>query len=186
MRGAVTLAAVAAVLLVGCAKSAPPLPAAITSESPSVSASATTPSPTPSQDLSPSPSVSTASPSSAISPSVPAKASVTLKLPAKFGAYEATTATGTGEQQVSYANPADPKDTLNIVVSALADAKTIASVYTQPVLHGPAVCGTVTLNSSVVASCALPLDKGSIVVTGSGAQSIDVIAAASAALWAEV
>jgi hypothetical protein len=42
----------------------------------------------------------------------------------------------------------------------------------------------VSSNSAAVASCALPLDKGAIVVTGAGTQTVDAIAAASAALWA--
>jgi len=107
-----------------------------------------------------------------------------LKLPATFGTYQASTATGTGEQQVVYVNPNDAKDTLNVVVTALADVTTIASAYTKPALNGPAICGTVSSNSTTVASCALPLDKGAIVMTGAGTQTLDTIAAASAALWA--
>lgn len=107
-----------------------------------------------------------------------------MKLPATFGTYQASTPAGTGEQQVVYANPNDPKDTLNVVVTALADATTVASAYTQPTLSGPAICGTVSSNSAIVASCALPLDKGAIVVTGAGTQTVAAMAAASAALWA--
>jgi hypothetical protein len=108
----------------------------------------------------------------------------TLKLPATFGTYLASTATGTGEQQVVYVNPNDAKDTLNVVVTALADVTTIACAYTNPTLKGPAICGTVSSNSTTVASCALPLDKGAIVMTGAGTQTLDTITTASAALWA--
>jgi hypothetical protein len=42
----------------------------------------------------------------------------------------------------------------------------------------------VSSNSATVASCALPLDKGAIIVTGAGSQTLEAMAAASAALWA--
>ena len=181
MRRAVTSAAVAAVLLAGCAQTAPPLPAALPSASSATSATATS-----TQSVGPSATASASgTPSSTISaPSVTPKVLATVKLPAAFGTYQASTPTGTGEQQVVYANPNDPKDTLNVVVTALADVTTVASAYTLPALSGPAICGTVSSNSAAVASCALPLDKGAIVVTGAGTQTVDAIAAASAALWA--
>ena len=184
MRRAVTLAALAAVGLTGCAQAAPPTPAALPSASSMTSASAPATSADPSAKTSAS-SAGSATPSSTIArPTVSPKTLATLKLPATFGTYQASTATGTGEQQVVYFNPNDPKDTLNVVVTALADVTTIASAYTNQALNGPAICGTVSSNSTTVASCALPLDKGAIVMTGAGTQSLDTIAAAGAALWA--
>jgi len=183
MRRVVTLAAVAVVVLTGCAQTAPPIPAALPSASSATTASAL-PTST-SSSAKPSSSAGSATPSSTIArPSVAPKTLATLKLPATFGTYQASTATGTGEQQVVYVNPNDAKDTLNVVVTALADVTTIASAYTKPALNGPAICGTVSSNSTTVASCALPLDKGAIVMTGAGTQTLDTIAAASAALWA--
>jgi len=183
MRRVVTLAAVAVVVLTGCAQTAPPIPAALPSASSATTASAL-PTST-SSSAKPSSSAGSATPSSTIArPSVAAKTLATLKLPATFGTYQASTVTGTGEQQVVYVNPNDAKDTLNVVVTALADVTTIASAYTKPALNGPAICGTVSSNSTTVASCALPLDKGAIVMTGAGTQTLDTIAAASAALWA--
>ncbi len=184
MRRAVTLAAVAAVLLTGCAQTAPPLSAELPSASTLPSASATTSTAT--QSAGPSASASSSgSPSSTISgPTVTPKILATVKLPATFGVYEASTKTGTGEQQAVYINPNDAKDTLNVVVTALADVTTIAGAYTGHAVHGPAICGTVSSNSTMVASCALPLDKGAIMVTGSGTQTLNTIATASAALWA--
>lgn len=184
MRRAVTLAALAVVGLTGCAQAAPPLPAALPSASSATSASAPGSLASPSAKTSASSAGSASSSSTIARPSVAPKTLATLKLPATFGTYQASTATGTGEQQVVYANPNDPKDTLNVVVTALADVTTIASAYTKPALNGPAICGTVSSNSAMVASCTLPLDKGAIVVTGAGTQTIDTIAAASAALWA--
>jgi hypothetical protein len=184
MRRAVTCAAAAVVLLAGCAKAAPPLPAALPSATSSTTMSATS-SATASGGSSA--SAGSATPSSTISrPSVAPKVLSTLKLPAAFGAYQASTATGTGEQQVVYANPADANDTLNVVVTALADVTTIASAYTGATLNGPAICGTVSSNSATVASCTLPLDKGAIVVTGAGTQTIATVAAAATALWAGI
>ena len=186
MRRAVTFAAAAVVLLTGCAQAAPPIPAALPSASVGISASATSPSASQSAGPSASAGISV-KPSSTISlPSVAPKILSTLKLPATFGAYQASTTTGTGEQQVVYVNPNDALDTLNVVVTALADVTTIATAYTGPVLKGPAICGTVSSNSTAVASCTLPLDKGAIVVTGSGKQTIDVIATAASALWAGI
>jgi len=183
MRRVVTLAAVSVVVLTGCAQTAPPIPAALPSASSATTASAL-PTST-SSSAKPSSSAGSATPSSTIArPSVAPKTLTTLKLPATFGTYQASTATGTGEQQVVYVNPNDAKDTLNVVVTALADVTTIASAYTKPALNGPAICGTVSSNSTTVASCALPLDKGAIVMTGAGTQTLDTIAAASAALWA--
>ena len=182
MRRAVTCAAAGVVLLTGCAQAAPPLPAALPSAS-SVTSASTPASATPSAGATGSTSASGTS-STSLKPSVAPKILSTLKLPATFGAYQASTPAGTGEQQVVYANPNDAKDTLNVVVTALADATTIASAYTNPALNGPAICGTVSSNSSTVASCALPLEKGAIVVTGSGSQTLDVVAAATSALWA--
>ena len=183
MRRAVTLAALAVVGLTGCAQAAPPVPAAL----PSASSAATSPSASvasPSGKASASSGGSATASSTIARPSVTPKTLATLKLPATFGTYQASTATGTGEQQVVYVNPNDAKDTLNVVVTALADVTTIASAYTKPALNGPAICGTVSSNSTTVASCALPLDKGAIVMTGAGTQTLDTIAAASAALWA--
>ena len=185
MRRAVTCAAAAVVLLAGCAKAAPPLPAVLPSVISSASVSATS-SATGSGGPSAS-SAGSATPSSTISrPSVAPKVLSTLKLPAAFGVYQASTATGTGEQQVVYANPNDANDTLNVVVTALADVTTIASAYTGAALNGPAICGTVSSNSATVASCTLPLDKGAIVVTGAGTQTIATVAAAATALWAGI
>jgi len=181
MRRAVTLAALAVVGLTGCAQAAPPLPAALPSSS-AASPSASVASP--SGKASASAGGSATASSTIARPSVTPKTLATLKLPATFGTYQASTATGTGEQQVVYVNPNDAKDTLNVVVTALADVTTIASAYTNPALMGPAICGTVSSNSTTVASCALPLDKGTIVMTGAGTQTLDTIAAASAALWA--
>ena len=181
MRRAVTLAALAVVGLTGCAQAAPPLPAALPSSS-AASPSASVASP--SGKASASAGGSATASSTIARPSVTPKTLATLKLPATFGTYQASTATGTGEQQVVYVNPNDAKDTLNVVVTALADVTTIASAYTNPTLKGPAICGTVSSNSTTVASCALPLDKGTIVMTGAGTQTLDTIAAASAALWA--
>ena len=181
MRRAVTLAALAVVGLTGCAQAAPPLPAALpsaTSASPSASVVS------PSGKASASAGGSATASSTIARPSVTPKMLATLKLPATFGTYLASTATGTGEQQVVYVNPNDAKDTLNVVVTALADVTTIASAYTMPALMGPAICGTVSSNSTTVASCTLPLDKGAIVMTGAGTQTLDTMAAASAALWA--
>ncbi len=185
MRRAVTLAAAAVVLLTGCAQAAPPIPAALPSAS-SVPTASTPASPTSSAGASTSGAASGTPSSSFATPSVTPMILSTLKLPAAFGAYQASTATGTGEQQVVYVNPNDALDTLNVVVTALADVTTIATAYTGPVLKGPAICGTVASNSTTVASCTLPLDKGAIVVTGSGAQTIDVIATATSALWAGI
>jgi hypothetical protein len=183
MRHAVTCAAVAAVLLTGCAHSAPPPPASLPSASSTTSALGTTGNAT--QSTGPSSSAGrSGAPSSTISSSVAPKILTTVKLPGTFGGYQASTTTGTGEQQVVYVNPNDAKDTLNVVVTALADATTVASAYTKPALYGPSICGTVASNSATVASCALPLDTGSIVVTGAGTQTVVAIAAASAALWA--
>jgi len=182
MRRAVTLAAAAAAMLTGCAQAAPPIPAALPSASSVTSASAT-PSATPSAEA-PTSATGSGTPAGVSTPTVAPKTLATLKLPGTFGAYQASTATGTGEQQVVYVNPADANDTLNVVVTALADVTTIASAYTKPALLGPAVCGSVSSNSTTVASCALPLDKGAIVVTGSGSQTIDVISTATTALWA--
>lgn len=183
MRRAVTLAAAAAAVLTGCAQAAPPLPAALPSASSVTSASAT-PSATPTAGASTS-ATGSGTPAGGVStPTVAPKTLATLKLPGTFGAYQASTTTGTGEQQVVYVNPADANDTLNIVVTGLADATTIASAYTKPALRGPAICGSVSSNSTTVASCALPLDKGAIVVTGSGTQTIDVVSTATTALWA--
>jgi hypothetical protein len=132
-------------------------------------------------------SAGSATPSSTISrPTVAPKVLSTLKLPATFSAYQASTPTGTGEQQVVYANPTDANDTLNVVVTALADVTTIASAYSGAALNGPAICGSVSSNSATVASCTLPLDKGAIVVTGAGTQSIATVAAAATALWAGI
>jgi hypothetical protein len=186
MRRAVTCAAAAVLLLSGCAKTAPPLPAALPSAGSTTSASSVTSST--SQSAVPSASsVGSGTPSSSMSrPSVAPKVLATLKLPTGFGAYQASTTTGTGEQQVVYANPNDANDTLNVVVTGLADVTTIASAYTGAVLNGPAICGTVSSNSATVASCTLPLDKGAIVVTGAGTQTIATVAAAASALWAGI
>jgi hypothetical protein len=183
MRRAVTLAAAAAVFLTGCAQAAPPLPAALPSAGSVVSATSTTSTATSGAATTSSSGPGTPSASMA-RPSVVPKTLSTLKLPTTFGAYQSSTPTGTGEQQVVYVNPLDAKDTLNVVVTGLADVTTIASAYTKPAIHGPAICGTVSSNSTTVASCTLALDKGAIVVTGAGTQTIDTMATASAALWA--
>ena len=142
MRRVVTLAAVAVVVLTGCAQTAPPVPAALPSASSATAASAL-PSST-SSSAKPSSSAGSATPSSTIArPSVAPKTLTTFKLPATFGTYQASTATGTGEQQVVYANTNDAKDTLNVVVTAL-DVTMIASAYTSQTLKGPAICGTVS------------------------------------------
>ncbi len=182
MRRAMTGAAAAVVLLAGCAHAAPPLPAALPSASSATSAS-TPASATPSAGASTSAAAS-GTPSSGLKPTVAPKALSTVKLPDTFGTYQASSPTGTGGQQVVYTNPANAKDTLNVVVTPLADASAIASAYTNPALNGPAICGTVTSNSTTVASCALPLDTGAIVVTGSGTQTLDAVATATSALWA--
>ena len=184
MRRAVILAAAAAAVLTGCAQAAPPLPAALPSASSMTSAPATS-SPTPSAGALTS-ATRSGTPSGVPTPTVAPKTLATLKLPGTFGAYQASTTTGTGEQQVVYVNPADANDTLNVVVTSVGDVTTIASAYTKPGLRGPAVCGSVSSNSTTVASCALPLDKGAIVVTGSGSQTIDVVSTATTALWAAV
>lgn len=172
------LAALAAVVLAGCAQTSPPAPAVLPSASGSAVASVTS---TPSASAAPSASPT---PSSTVpTPSVSPKKLATLTLPTTFGTYQANTVAGTGEQQVVYVNPDEPKDVLNVAVTALASAQTIAGAYTDATVQGPATCGTVTSNSSTVVSCAMPLDQGAIVVTGSGAQTLDVVAAASAALW---
>ncbi len=177
-----TLAALSLVVLAGCAQTAPPLPAALPSASTVTSAAGpTSTAPTASASASASGS---ATPSRTYSlPTVAPKDLSKVTLPASFGGYQASTATGVGEQQAVYANPADPKDVLNVVVTSLADAPTIASAYTSVTLNGPALCGTVTSSGVSVASCALPLEKGAIVVTGAGTQAIDKIATATGALW---
>ncbi|HET7725223.1 MAG TPA: hypothetical protein VFK68_11335 [Propionibacteriaceae bacterium] len=182
MRRAMTLAAAAAVVLSGCAHTAPPLPAALPSAS-------TTPSTTASASPSPSASASaprsSATPSSTVAlPSVAPKVLATLKLPDKFGPYQANGTTGTGEQQLVYVNPTDATDTLTVVVTGLADAGTIASAYAGATVNGPAVCGTVASGSTKIASCAMPLDKGAVIVTGAGPQSVDAVSTASGTLWA--
>ena len=180
------LAAMAVVLLAGCAQTAPPIPAALPSASTVTSASSMSSSATPTANASASASGTGASatPSRTYSlPTVTPKDLTKVALPATFGGYQSTTATGVGEQQVVYANPADPKDVLNVVVTSLADAPTIASAYTGVSLNGPALCGSVTSNGVSVSSCALPLDKGAIVLTGAGTQTKDQVATASGALW---
>ncbi len=180
------LAAMAVVMLAGCAQTAPPIPAAHPSASSVTSATILPSSAAPSASASASASGSGASatPSSTYSlPTVAPKDLTKVTLPASFGGYQAITATGVGEQQVVYANPADSKDVLNVVVTSLADVPTIASAYTTVTLNGPALCGRVTSNSVTVASCALPLEKGAIVVTGAGTQTVDKVATASGALW---
>jgi hypothetical protein len=174
------------VVLAGCAQTAPPIPAALPSASTVTSASSQ-----PSSASSASASAGASAPGASATPSrtyslptVAPKDLTKVTLPATFGGYQATTATGVGEQQVVFANPADPKDVLNVVVTSLADAPTIASAYTAVTLNGPALCGTVTSNGISVASCALPLDKGAIVVTGAGTQTKDQVATATGALWA--
>lgn len=179
-----TLAAMSVVVLAGCAQTAPPIPAALPSASTVTSATSQPSSAGPSASASSSGSGASATPSRTYSlPTVTPKDLAKVTLPSTFGGYLASTATGVGEQQVVYANPADPKDVLNVVVTSLADAPTIASAYTKVTLNGPALCGSVTSNSVTVASCALPLEKGAIVVTGAGTQTIDKVAAASGALW---
>lgn len=180
------LAAMAVVVLAGCAQTAPPIPAALPSASTVTSATSQPSSAAPSESASASArgSGASASPSRTYSlPTVAPKDLTKVTLPATFGGYQASTATRVGEQQVVYANPADPKDVLNVVVTSLADAPTIASAYTKVTLNGPALCGNVTSNGVTVASCALPLEKGAIVVTGAGTQAVDKVAAASGALW---
>jgi hypothetical protein len=182
-----TLAAMSVVVLAGCAQTAPPIPAALPSASTVTSASSQPSSTASSAGASAGANASGASatPSRTYSlPTVTPKGLTKVTLPATFGGYQATTATGVGEQQVVFANPADPKDVLNVVVTSLADAPTIASAYTAVTLNGPALCGTVTSNGILVASCALPLDKGAIVVTGAGTQTKDQVATATGALWA--
>jgi hypothetical protein len=179
-----TLAAMSVVVLAGCAQAAPPIPAALPSASTVTSATSRASSAEPSASASATGSGASATPSRTYSlPTVAPKDLAKVTLPATFGGYLSTTATGVGEQQVVYANPADPKDVLNVVVTSLADAPTIASAYTKVTLNGPALCGSVTSNSVTVASCALPLDTGAIVVTGAGTQTVDKVAAASGALW---
>lgn len=179
-----TLAAISVVVLAGCAQTAPPIPAALPSASTVTSAAGQPSSATPSSSASASGSGASATPSRTYSlPTVAPKDLAKVTLPASFGGYQATTATGVGEQQVVYANPADPKDVLNVVVTSLADAPTIASAYTTVTLNGPALCGSVTSNAVTVASCALPLEKGAIVVTGAGTQTIVMVATATGALW---
>ncbi len=183
MRRAMTLAVAAAVVLGGCARAAPPLPAALPSASTSASGPrslATSPSATPAASS----AASGASTSSRPTPSVAPKTLATLKLPATFGSYQASTTTGTGEQQVVYVNPKDATDTLTVVVTGLADAGTISAAYTGATVNGPAVCGTVASGSTKIASCAMPLDKGAVIVTGAGSQSLATISTASGALWA--
>ena len=180
MRRAMTLAA-AAVVLAGCAQAAPPLPAALPSAS-------TTPSTSMSTSASPSSSASaagSATPTSTVpQSSVAPKALATLKLPATFGPYQASGATGTGEQQVVYVNPNDATDTLTVVVTGLAEVGTIAGAYAGATVNGPAVCGTVASGSTKIASCAMPLDKGAVIVTGAGSQALATVSTASGALWA--
>ena len=174
------LAAFAVVALAGCAQAAPPMPASLPSAG-SVTSATTAPA-TAAAPASKTPSGS-ATPSYSYSlPTVAPKSLAKVALPTTFGTYTSMTAVGTGEQQVVYAGT-DPKDVLNVVVTGLADAPTIASAYTGVKLVGPALCGAVTSNGTTVSSCALPLDKGAVVVTGAGTQTFDQIAAASGALW---
>ncbi|MBI4901506.1 MAG: hypothetical protein HY829_13675 [Actinobacteria bacterium] len=183
MRRALSLAAASAAVLAGCAHTAPPLPAALPSASSSASVSGS-PSGSPSASASATSGGSASPTSSAPTPTVSPKTLATLKLPATFGAYQASTTTGTGEQQVVYVNPNDAKDTLTVVVTALADAATVSRVYVGATVTGPGICGTVASGSSKIASCAMPLDKGALIVTGSGIQPVDTVSTASAALWA--
>lgn len=183
MRRAMTFAAVA-VVLAGCAQSAPPLPAALPSASTTPSTTAASSSATPSAGF-PSSSRASATPLRTVAmPSVAPKVLATLKLPATFGSYQANGTTGTGEQQVVYVNPNDATDTLTVVVTGLADAGTIAGAYVGATVSGPAVCGTVASGSTKIASCAMPLDKGAVIVTGAGTQTVDTVSTASGALWA--
>jgi hypothetical protein len=183
MRRALSLAAASAVVLAGCAHTAPPLPAALPSASTSASVTAS-PSGSPSASGSPTSRDSASPTSSMATPTVSPKTLASLKLPSTFGAYQASTTTGTGEQQVIYVNPNDPKDTLTVVVTGLADAGTVSRAYVGAAVNGPGICGTVASGSSKIASCAMPLDKGSLIVTGSGTQPLDTVATASGALWA--
>ncbi|MHB1008657.1 MAG: hypothetical protein ACYC1E_05285 [Propionibacteriaceae bacterium] len=184
MRRALILAAAAAAVLAGCARAAPPLPAALPSASATPSTTASSSSASPSAGLSSS-TRSSATPSRTVAlPSVAPKVLATLKLPATFGPYQANGTTGTGEQQVVYVNPNDANDTLTVVVTGLADAGTIAGAYVGATVSGPAVCGQVASGSTKIASCAMPLDKGAVIVTGAGTQTVDTISTASGALWA--
>lgn len=179
------LAALAVVALAGCAQAAPPDAASRPSDSTITATSSPAPSVTSSASASASSgSAGSVAPSRTYAlPTVTPKLLSTLALPTSFGGYQASTTTGVGEQQAVYANRADPKDVLNVVVTGLADAPTIADAYTTVGLYGPALCGSVSSNGSSVASCAMALEKGAIVVTGSGTQTLDTVVEASKALW---
>ncbi len=117
-------------------------------------------------------------------PTVTPKDLTKVALPATFGGYQSTTATGVGEQQVVYANPADPKDVLNVVVTSLADAPTIASAYTAVTLNGPGAVrhGHVQRGQRHLVRAAA--GEGRVVVTGAGTQTKDQVVTATGALWA--
>ncbi len=128
---------------------------------------------------------SSASASASLS-TVPGKSLNTVRLPMALGTYRAQTQTGaTGEQVVQYGNPNSTFDLYFVTVSTLSDAATVAHGFTGTVSKGPALCGMIPENSKT-AACVLPLDRGMVLINGTGVQTLDQTAAFAQLVWAAI
>ncbi len=170
-------------VLTGCAQTPPPMSpgapsSAVSSARPSGASATPSASATPRTSTSPSPTPS--GPSPAVAP----KSLSTATLPATLGAYRAASPTGTaGEQTATYTGAATT-DVVIVAVLPRGDLASATNGLKDVTVKTPAVCGTVPTASTGGAVCALPLDRGFVLVTGSGAQTLDQIAGVAAQVWA--
>ncbi len=188
------LTAGAAVLLIttGCALTQPATPAITTgAPTPAVSASGRRVTLEPSAAGTPSaaaagsetPSSSASSPSGP-APTVAPKRVDAVVLPPALGEYRV-------QQQVenhsaTYVGNRSTADLVIVTVMRGATSSAMGPTLKNAQVYGPALCGALDAEGTVGAVCALPLDQGVILVSGSGFMKVGEVAQLAGLLWEQV
>ncbi len=180
MRPARALVALAAVALLGCATAPVPtvssIPRVVTEQ----------PLQSPSPTVAPTP-IRTAPATPTPTPAAPLKKFATVKLPTQIADRRADQVVqSAGGQTAAYYKPLDTADVIVAAVSPIGSGTEAASKLVSPRRSGAATCGNLTIAGKATAACVIPLDSGYVLVNASGAQTVDTVAAFTAALYASL
>jgi hypothetical protein len=120
-------------------------------------------------------------------PGAPLKKFATVKLPTQIADRRADQVVqSAGGQTAAYYKPLDTADVIVAAVSPIGSGTEAASRLASPRRSGAATCGNLTIAGKATAACVIPLDSGYVLVNASGAQTVDTVAAFTAALYASL
>lgn len=132
----------------------------------------------------PTPSRATPVPPTSSASAVPLKKLATAKLSAQVADRRTdSVAEGAGGQTASYYLPMNTADVIHAALSPIGTAADAASRLKDARPLGVATCGTIAVSDKQTGACVVPLDGGYLLVNGSGAQSIDLVATFTNALY---